>query len=210
MLQPDPRIIAVKLLHKSGRTFFRAAVRQTKFKLPVALCRNGLQKLPQILLRRIIKRDHDTDERFIIKCSFTLPVKFPCRRSFLFQPPLVLFFVCKIIVLYMIQKTCDPAFFQNLFILCQSSPADGFFQSSGFRALEIKFFHGDLIAFLDKRIFHMKNQLFSLKFRSRTRENKTTFRVFRHHAFQTQIFRHIGTNGAIQHARNLIPILVGN
>ena len=56
----------------------------------------------------------------------------------------------------------------------------------------------------------MKNQLFSLKLRSWTGENETTFRIFRHPAFQTQIFRHIRTKGAIQHAWNLIPVLVGN
>ena len=46
MLQLNPRIIAIKLLHKGRGAFFRAAIRQTEFEIPVALRRDRLEKLP--------------------------------------------------------------------------------------------------------------------------------------------------------------------
>ena len=46
MLQLNPRIIAIKLLHKGRGALFRAAIRQTEFEIPVALRRDRLEKLP--------------------------------------------------------------------------------------------------------------------------------------------------------------------
>ena len=56
----------------------------------------------------------------------------------------------------------------------------------------------------------MEDQLFPLKLRSRIGKGKTGLGIFRHHALQSRIFRHIRPKGTLQGTGHLISVLVGD
>ena len=88
---PDSRLLLLQLLEKSGERRVRpASVREDELPLRVGLRRKGRDKLTQIVLRRLVERHNNGNERLIRKLCRTLALKLLVGHASVHRPVVVI------------------------------------------------------------------------------------------------------------------------
>ena len=112
----DPRIFVSKFIQNAlDRRIFSAPIGKTQLPILIRLRLHGLYKLPQIILRRLVKRHDDRNLWRILKMYFTLCLQhFCCRRI----PPDPCFIIDRILNRDLLNTTFHRFLKSKLLIVC--------------------------------------------------------------------------------------------